>query len=197
EKRLQHSKNWIKTPKPQVDFQVKRDLEKRDVIGKQKLMFELMALALSTDSTRVITFDIGGPFFVPSKIKGVKTSWHGLSHHGQSPEKIAELKLIEEAGLKEFDSFITQLKSPESSGSDILSRTIVLYGSNLGSASSHNCTNLPILVAGGGYNHGAHIVHNQKKNTPLANLFVSFAQKMGVEIDQFGSSDSSSVEGFS
>ncbi|MCM8531309.1 MAG: DUF1552 domain-containing protein, partial [Lentisphaeraceae bacterium] len=197
EKRLQHSRNWIKTPKPEVEFKVTKDLEKRDIIGKQRLMFELMSLALETDSTRVISFDIGSPFFVPSKIKGVKTSWHGLSHHGKSPEKIAELKLIEEAGLKEFNDFLFKLKSSQKNGESLLSKTTVLYGSNLGSASSHNCKNLPVLVAGGKFKHGSHIVHDEKKNTPLANLFVSFAQNMGVETDHFGSSSSSSVQGFS
>ncbi|MCM8540702.1 MAG: DUF1552 domain-containing protein [Lentisphaeraceae bacterium] len=197
EKRLQHSRNWVKTPKPEVDFKVTKDLEKRDVIGKQKLMFELMALALETDSTRVITFDIGGPFFVPSKIQGVKTSWHGLSHHGQSPEKIAELKLIEEAELKAFNHFLSRLKPSQKHGENLLSKTTVLYGSNLGSASSHNCKNLPIIVAGGPYKHGSHVAHDEKNNTPLANLFVSFAQNMGLEIDSFGSSTSSSVQEFS
>jgi hypothetical protein len=63
-----------------------------------------------------------------------------------------------------------------------------LYGSNLGNANSHDTSNLPILLAGGGFEHGQHLVFDRKNNTPLANLFVSVLQRLGSEIDQFSSS---------
>ena len=65
---------------------------------------------------------------------------------------------------------------------------MVLYGSNLGNASSHDTSNLPILLAGGGFAHGQHLAFDRKNNRPLANLYVSMLQRFGVEADRFGSS---------
>ena len=82
-------------------------------------------------------------------------------------------------------------------GKSLLNQTSILFGSNLGNASSHDWHNLPVLVAGGEFKHGSHIVHDTKNNTPLANLFVTLAQHMGLEIDTFGSSTSAGIKGFS
>ncbi|MCI0366592.1 MAG: hypothetical protein L0219_22235, partial [Phycisphaerales bacterium] len=65
---------------------------------------------------------------------------------------------------------------------------MVLYGSNLGNASSHDTRNLPILLFGGGFKHGQHLAFDQNNNAPLANLFVSMLQRFGLEADAFGSS---------
>ena len=65
---------------------------------------------------------------------------------------------------------------------------MVLFGSNLGNASSHDTTNLPILLAGGGFRHGQHLVFNRENNTPLCNLYVSMLQRLGLEVASFGSS---------
>ena len=134
---------------------------------------------------------------VPSNIEGVETDWHYLSHHGKDPEKIAELALVEKAKFRCFNEFLNKLKSAEETSGDLLENTAILFGSNLGNASSHNWRNLPILVAGGGYKHGSHMAHDQKNNTEFANLFVQFGQGLGLEIDKFGSSTSSSIKGFS
>ena len=83
----------------------------------------------------------------------------------------------------------------EENGQPLLEHTSILYGSNLGNASSHSWRNLPILVAGGGYRHGSYVAHAQDNNTPLANLFVTFAQRMGLETDRFGSSTRAGIRG--
>jgi len=75
----------------------------------------------------------------------------------------------------------------------LLDSTAVLFGSNLGNASSHDWHNLPIMVAGGGFRHQGYVAHDSQNNTPLANLFVAMAQHMGVEIDRFGSSTASGL----
>ncbi|MDF1861042.1 MAG: DUF1552 domain-containing protein [Verrucomicrobiales bacterium] len=194
--RLQESENWAQRPKPKVEAEVPKDIQdKQDAIGKQRLMNDMIVLALQTDSTRTITFQLGGMNAVPT-IPGVSTDWHNLSHHGKDQEKIDELKIIEEAEFSVFDEFLGKLKRIEESGKSLLDRTSVLYGSNLGNASSHSWRNLPIILAGGGYDHGSYIAHDEKNNTPLANLFVSLAQRMGVETDRFGSSTSTGVAGF-
>lgn len=65
---------------------------------------------------------------------------------------------------------------------------MVLYGSNLGNASSHDPRNLPILLIGGGFKHGQHLAFDRDNNTPLSNLFVSMLQRLGLEADAFGAS---------
>ena len=62
------------------------------------------------------------------------------------------------------------------------------FGSNLGSASSHSCKNLPVILAGGGFRHGQHLAFDSKSGPPLANLYVSMLQRLGLEADKFGTS---------
>ena len=65
---------------------------------------------------------------------------------------------------------------------------MVLFGSNMGDANTHDNDNLPILLAGGGFKHGQHLAFKRDNNLPLSNLFVSLLQRLGVESDKFGSS---------
>lgn len=196
ETRIGQSEEWTTRPKPKVSYKQPQDVADRlDVVAKQRLMYDMMVLALQTDSTRVITLSLGGMNAVPSNIPGVKTDWHNLSHHGRDPEKIDELKLIEQAEFGEFSRFLSQLKAIDERGRSLLDNTAVLFGSNLGNASAHDWHNLPIVLAGGGYRHGAYVAHDPKDNTPFANLFVALAQRMGLEIDRFGSSTSESLRG--
>lgn len=196
EERIGQSETWTTRPRPKVNYQEPQDVADRaDIIARQKLMYDLMLLALQTDSTRVITLALGGMNAVPSNITGVRTDWHNLSHHGQDDAKIAELRLIEEAEFIAFSGFLAQLREQQENDRSLLQNTAILFGSNLGNASSHSWRNLPILVAGGGYQHGAYVAHDADNNTPLANLFVALAQRMGLEIDRFGSSTASSVRG--
>lgn len=197
ESELQQSKQWVQKPKPIVEAEPSIDVSDRnDVIARQRVMYDLIALTLQTDSTRIVTYMHGSLNSPPSNIRGVKNDWHALSHHGRDETRIAELKLIEEAQLAEFNRFLGILNGVDESGSSLLDNSTVLFGSNLGNASSHNCTNLPIIVAGGGFRHGKHIAHDSKSNTPLSNLFVSFAQRMGIESDSFGSSNAAGISGF-
>ena len=196
EVRLQESEGWAVRPKPKVAAEVPKDVEDRnDAIAKQRLMFDTIALALQTDSTRTVTFRIAGMNAVPSNIPGVGTDWHNLSHHGKDEAKIDELRLIEEAEFSALDEFLAKLKGIEENGRSLLDHTAVLYGSNLGNASAHDWHNLPLLLAGGGYRHGQHLAHDAKDNAPFANLLVAQAQRMGVEIDQFGSSTRVGIDG--
>ena len=195
ESRLQQSEGWVRKPKPTVDAKEPQDVvDRNDAISKQRLLYDMIVLALQTDSTRTITYQLSGMNAVPV-IPGVSNDWHNLSHHGKDPSKIDELRIIEEAEFEAFSDFLTKLSNTEENGRSLLDQTAVLFGSNLGNASSHSWRNLPILVAGGGYQHGGYVAHDAQDNTPLANLFVEFAQRMGVEIDQFGSSTAVGVRG--
>ncbi len=196
ESRMQQSQGWVKRPKPKIDAEIPKDIaDRNDAIGKQRLMFDMIALALQSDSTRTVTIQLSGMNAVPT-IPGVMNDWHNLSHHGKDPEKIEELRIIEEAEFNVLNEFLTKLKRIEENGKPLLDHTAVLFGSNLGNASSHDWHNVPTLVAGGGFKHGNHITNDEKNNTPLANLFVQLAQYMGVEADSFGSSTSSGIRGF-
>ncbi len=196
EHRLQQSEGWATRPKPSTQATEPKDIQdKHDTISKQRLMYEMATLALQSDSTRAITYAINGFNHAPSNIPGVNTDWHNLSHHGRDEAKINELKLIEEAEFTAFNEFLTRLDSIEENGATLLDRTSVLFGSNLGNASSHNWRNLPIIVAGGGYRHQGYVAHDADDNTPLANLFVQLAQRMGVPTEEFGSSTAASIRG--
>jgi hypothetical protein len=196
EGRLATAEDWVQKDKPHVDANVPKDVaEANDIIGRTQLLFELVPLALQTDSTRLITILIQGRGDVPP-VPGVNMDHHNLSHHGQDPEKIRQLELIEKAKLTAYAKLIGSLKSKSENGGSLLDNTSVLFGSNLGNANSHDWRNLPIMLAGGGFKHGQHIACDAKDNTPLANLFVQIMQKMGVESDAFGSSSKASVPGF-
>ncbi len=194
--RLQQSEGWVQKPKPVVDAKQPVDIQDRnDAIGKMRLMNDMIVLALQTDSTRTVTFRLGGLNSPPSNIPGVDTDWHNLSHHGKDEEKIDELRLIEEAEFEALNDFLTKLKSVRENNGTLLDHTAILFGSNLGNASSHSWKNLPIILAGGGYQHGQYVAHDADDNTPLSNLFVALAQRMGVETDSFSSSTQAGVAG--
>jgi len=150
-------------------------------------MFDLAHLALQTDSTRVITIAISGHNSVPP-VKGITIDWHNLSHHGKDPEKLAQLRIIELEQMRLLAGFIGKLKASKEAGSDLLTNTSVLYGSNLGNASSHDTKNMPMLLLGGGYKHGQHLAFDEKQNYPLPNLYVSVLQRLGIEANKFASS---------
>ena len=195
ESRLQQSQEWVTKPKPKVDVAAPKDVaDRNDAIAKQRLMYDIIALALQTDSTRTITFQLSGMNAVP-KVPGVQSDWHGLSHHGKDPAKIDELGIIEAAEFAAFNDFLTKLRNVEENGKSLLDHTAILFGSNLGNASAHDWHNLPIILAGGTYKHGSYVAHDAASNTPLANLFVEQAQRMGVETHSFGSSTKETIDG--
>ncbi len=194
--RIQQSQEWSKKPKPKIDAKLPNDIaDRNDAIGKQRMMNDMIVLALQTDSTRTATFLLSGMNAVPT-IKGVSHDWHNLSHHGKDPTKIDELKIIEEAEFTVFNEFLTKLKSIKENGKTLLDHTAVLFGSNLGNASSHSWRNVPVIVAGGGYKHAGHLALDPDDHPPLSDLFVSLAQRMGVETDAFGHSTGSGIGGF-
>ncbi len=185
EGRLVQNEAWVQRPKPKVDAKPPTDIQSRtDAIGKMKLMQDLIVLALQTDSTRTVTLRLSGMNAVP-EIEGVKNDWHNLSHHGQDPAKIEELKVIEKAEFTAFADFLTKLKTTQENGRPLLDTTAVIFGSNLGNASAHNTANIPLVLAGGGFKHGRHIAIDKEKHV-FSNLFVSLAQRMGVKADKFG-----------
>lgn len=195
EQRLVASESWVHKPKPQVKAKQPTDItERNDLIGQMQLLFELIPLAIQTDSTRLITVMIQGRNDVPP-IPGVRIDHHNLSHHGQDKDKLQQLQLVEEAQMTSLAKLFADLKTKTEGDRPLLGSTATLFGSNLGNANAHDTKNLPLILAGGRFKHGQHVVHDRDDNTPLSNLFVQIAQQMGQPLESFGSSTSSSLTG--
>jgi len=187
EKRLAQTEEWSKKPKPKVDAKQPQNPKDVDIAARTRTWFDLIHLALQTDSTRLITMVVQGAGG-PPPIQGVSHDHHDLSHHGQDPNKIAELKLIEVELMKALCDLFAKLKQTKEEGVTLLDRTMVFLGSNLGNASNHATKNLPVLLAGGGFKHGQHLAFDPKNHPPLCNLYVTMLQRLGIEADKFGSS---------
>ena len=195
EKRMINAQDWSRRPKPKVEVKPPVDITSSvEIVARVRLMVDLMHLALQTDSTRFITFAMNGLNAVPV-IPGVTQDWHNLSHHGQDPAKLAELRVIELQQMQLLGELLTKLKNTPEAGGTLLDRTTVLFGSNLGNASSHDTKNMPILVAGGGFRHGQHLAFDPQKNPPLCNLFVQCLHCLGADVSTFGSS-TGTIPGF-
>lgn len=188
EQRMVNDESWAKKPKPRVNVPPPKDIPNpSDLIARTNLLFELAHLALQTDSTRLITIMLAGSTFAPP-IQGVSLGHHDLSHHGKDPGKLAQLKIVETEVMKTVASLLAKLKQSKEDDSTLLDRTTVFLGSNLGDASSHATKNLPVLVAGGGFQHGQHLAFNPDSPPPLCNLYVNMLQRLGIETDKFGTS---------
>jgi hypothetical protein len=188
EKRLAQAEDWSKKPKPKVAAMPPENIVNgADLIGKTRLWFDLIHLALQTDSTRLITLQLLGTSSVPP-VAGVSYGHHDLSHHGQDPTKIEQLKKVEVEKMKTLRDFLVKLKQTQEQGASLLDRTMVYFSSNLGDAATHAVKNMPVLLAGGGFQHGRHLAFDSAKAPPLCNLYVSMLQRLGIEADRFGSS---------
>ncbi|TWU54365.1 hypothetical protein Poly51_30820 [Rubripirellula tenax] len=195
EQRLNAAEAWIHKPKPHVDAQSPQDVtDRNDLIGQMELLFELIPLALQTDSTRLITVMIQGRNDVPP-VPGVSIDHHNLSHHGQDEDKIRQLRLVEEAQFRSLEKLLADMKRKTEDGQRLLDNTSLVFGSNLGNANAHDTTNLPILLAGGRFRHGQHLKLDRTNNAPFSNLFVQVAQQMNQPIESFGSSTATSIDG--
>lgn len=188
EQRMVTAEQWSKKPKPKVEVQPpQNNMNSADLIGKTRLLFDLTHLALQTDSTRLVSMLLLGTSLVPP-IAGVSLGHHDLSHHGQDPNKIAQLKAVELEKMKTVGELLKKLKQTEEQGETLLDRTMVFFSSNLGNAGTHSSKNLPVLLAGGGFRHGRHLAFDPNNPPPLSNLYVSMLQRLGIEADRFGSS---------
>ena len=185
EKRLELRQRWASLPKPQPPFDRP---ENRNRVQDLPMLYELIALALQTDSTRIATLEIGGDF-LPQDL-GIDKAYHSLSHHGNDEAAIKHLITLETYQIEQFGKFVARLSKMEDGERTLLDSTSVLFGSGIADANTHKNTDLPILLAGGGYRHGEFkkVPSSGANKVPLCNLFVDIAQRMGVEAESFGNS---------
>jgi len=191
EQRLLMAREWERRPKPTTRAPMPLDpASPKAYMEKVRLMYDMARLAFETDSARTVSLLLDGVNSPAIDIEDVKITdgYHNLSHHGKSAAKLAQLKAIDEWHMKLLRDLFAGLKSAAEDGQNLLDRTMVLYGSNLGNANTHVTTNMPTLFAGGGFKHGQHLAFDTGHNYPLPNLFVSMLQRLGIEADRFASS---------
>lgn len=180
-----------------------------------RTVYDLIVLAFQTDVTRVATFSLGGEgdaIAIPEI--GITESRHQLSHHGGDPGYMEKLTLYDTFAIEQFGYFLTRLaETADLDGRPLLDTTLALFGSGMCYGHSHGNANLPLVLAGGtglGVRHGGHLDLNQghfpgyrldrpaehyalcsrpaNPDARMSNLLLLMAQRMGVEIDQFGDS---------
>ena len=188
EKKIDVRRRWADQPKPDAPFEKPANT---NTVDDLPILYDLIALALQTDSTRIATLEIGGSF-LPQNL-GIDKSYHSLSHHGNDEETIAYLITLETYQLEQFSKFLTRLSAIKDGEQSLLDSTAVLFGSGMGHGSSHTNSDLPIVLAGCGYGTGEfkQVPAKGVGKVPLCNLFVDIAQRLGVEKDSFGTSTGS------
>ena len=191
EKKIEQQTPWLDRPKPKTEMAEPRPA--KQTADEMRIMMELMALAIETDSTRIMTLASG---FVNGDF-GLEGGYHGFSHHGERPELTSALKLIERNQIAQMAYLIDLLKAKEDpiNGGTLFDHTMILFGCGMAKG-THSCKNLPLVLAGGGFKLGEHRVmpEDGPKRVKACNLLLSMLQNFGLEVDRFGTSTGTLTE---
>jgi uncharacterized protein DUF1552 len=156
-----------------------------------KIMFDLQALALQADLTRVWTFMMAreaSSMTFPHL--GISMAHHEISHHNFEADKLDALARINVNQSELFAYFLSKLDELKEGGSTLLDHSLIMYGSDLSVPTVHSQHDLPIIVAGGAAGRvagGRYIVH-PGDTTPLTNLYLTMLDKVGVPTEKLGDS---------
>jgi hypothetical protein len=191
EQRMERQLKGLHEPRPVVDYQLPAydPIAPTLMLENQALMYDLMALALETDSTRVLTMflpGLGQVFTINGEM--LSAGYHALSHHGNNPAMITDLIKVEGEHMRLLAGFIDQLNTKtDAEGNPLIDSTMVMWGAGMGDASRHSNANLPIILAGGGLKHGSHFSFDRDApDAPLlGDLYITMLQQLGVETDSF------------
>jgi len=188
ERKIHQREKWqsIEKPKPATDEPVNKNL-----VEDIPVLYQLIGLALETDSTRIASFEMAGAQF-KTGLLGLKSGYHAYSHHGKKQENIDALLTLEQYQTKCFAKFLDQMANTKSvEGNSLLDETTILFGSGMGNGNAHTNSDLPILMAGNRHQTGKHQIlpRNKSKRVPLSNLYLSILQDMGIEDDEFAHSN--------
>jgi hypothetical protein len=162
-----------------------------DFAEHARIMMDLMTLAFQTDSTRVVTLLLAleqSPRAYPEI--GIPEAHHGLTHHQGDQDKIAKVTEINCFQMRQFAYLLGKLKSTPDGDGTLLDHVMVTYGSGFSDGNAHDHADLPLVLAGGGCGKlrpGRHVRY--PKETPMANLFVSMLDRMGIPVDSLGDSN--------
>jgi hypothetical protein len=152
-------------------------------------MFNLMAIALQSDITRISTFMLAREGSNRSYREiGVPEGHHGLSHHRNDPALMDKVAAINHHHMEQFALFLQKLKATPDGDGSLLDHTMIVYGSGISDGNKHNHDDLPVLLAGGGrvFKTGRHV--KLSESIPVANLYLSMLDAMGVPTDKLGDS---------
>ena len=173
---------WADRSKPQVKYEIE-NFDRKSVDDYVGTLMDLAVLALETDSTRAVTVQI--PFWEGFKEPDLSGNYHDLSHHGQKPEKIEKLLMLEHAILKRINTSLSTMKERTAGNSSLFDQTTTLITASMGSANSHNFDDLPALVFDSRMKTTGHW---RKQDVPMSNLYLGLLQLFGAEHDRFGES---------
>ena len=215
EERTRRADEWLNVPKPLVSSAEAASLQRKLSMAQAgeyyRLFYDLMVMALRTDSTRVITCGIGSEGNTSGIPEiGILQTRHGLSHHNGDPEQLRRLTETDTFLVGQLSYFLDQLKEHKEGDTPLLDTTQVLWGSGMAYGHSHGNANLPTILAGGkalGYKHGTHVDFNLPKITKydvsnaqehykicsrpvdgdarLSNLLLTMLQRVDVKVDKF------------
>ena len=182
---------WLDRDKPTFDISGHFAESEVTIANKYDAIFDMIAYAFRTDLTRVATVEFPSALNY-TDLEGVNRSYHGCTHNGRKEDLVSELVAIEKFQIERLSRCLKQLDSIKEPGADgtMLDHTIVLFGSGMGYGGTHSNRDLPILVAGGGFQHRGHVDtrDNSGNNMPLCNLFVTLMQRFGIDRDKFNTS---------
>ena len=188
--KLQGMTKWLNQPKPDVDYDATgHPHSSTDYEFLSPLMFDLLFLAIASDSSRVFTAGFG-MHNRTIELEGVSGGYHGLSHHGNVPERLRQLRIIDRFYIEQMARFLNRLNETSLGNREaatLLDKTMVLFGTGLGDAARHSNRDLPTVIAGGGLKHRGHINGQlpRGRQTPLNNLYTTMLQNFGIEIERF------------
>jgi hypothetical protein len=215
EERTRRADEWLNIPKPVLaaaDIEgLQRKLTMAEAGQYYRLFYDLMVMAIRTDSTRVITCGIGSEGNTSGIPEiGILQTRHGLSHHNGDPEQLRRLTATDTFLVEQLSYFLDQLKLHKEDGQPLLDTTQVLWGSGMAYGHSHGNANLPTILCGGkalGYQHGTHVdfnlpsigkydVSNAQEHyricsrpvdndARVSNLLLTMLQRVDVKVDRF------------
>jgi hypothetical protein len=175
---------------PRVADEIAKRLRDDGVAARMGLFYELIALAFATDRSRIVTLMLGNAGSDRShRFLGAPEAHHELSHHGRNPEKLEKIARIDRFQIEQFAAFLTRLQATRDGRDTLLDAAVVLYGSGIADGNRHNHDQLPILLAGRGGGRlrtGRHV--RFAAETPLADLHLTIARVLGVELEGFADS---------
>ncbi len=191
ERRMSRQLETIDEPVPQPNYKLPETdpITPNLMMEAEEVLYDLMTLAIQTESTRVITFGLYGLGQVFS-IDGqpLSAGYHALSHHGNDPGMVRDLVKLERSHMSKLAGFLQQLREKKDAHDrPLLDSTIVLVGTGMGDASRHSNQNLPTLLAGGSFQHGRHIaIDRNASGAPLlGDLYITLMQRLGMEVGTF------------
>ena len=173
---------WADRSKPQSDYKIE-EFDRKSVDDYVSTLLDLAVLALESDSTRAVTVQI--PFWEGFKEPELSGNYHDLSHHGQKPEKIEKLMMLERGILSRISDSLAKMKNRTVGQSTLFDQTTTLLTASMGSANSHNFDDLPALVFDSRIQTPGHW---RKQDAPMSNLYLGLLQLFAPKQEHFGES---------